>query len=152
MKFILLALFLFAAPASASVDSVLDDFHDAASKADAERYFGHFTKTGYFIGTDASERWPVDDFRRYAEPFFMVGKGWTYVPTIRHVSYSKDGGVAWFDEMLMNQSYGETRGSGVLVRDGETWKIAQYHLTVPIPNSLMNKVVGLIRASQKKKN
>ena len=39
----------------------------------------------------------------------------------------------------------ETRGSGVLVlREGE-WKVAQYNLTIPIPNPLAGDVVRQIR-------
>lgn len=39
----------------------------------------------------------------------------------------------------MNEKYGECRGSGVLLREGGEWRIAQYNLTVPIPNDLMGR-------------
>ena len=58
------------------VAAVLDDWHRAASAADTERYFGHFTADAIFIGTDASERWTVEQFRAYARPHFDAGKGW----------------------------------------------------------------------------
>ena len=35
-----------------AIDAVLTDFHDAAAKADFDRYFGHFTDDGIFYGTD----------------------------------------------------------------------------------------------------
>jgi hypothetical protein len=134
---------------------VLDDFHDAASKADGVRYFACFAPGGVFIGTDSSERWTLDEFRAYAEPYFSKGKGWTYVPRAgrRHVDFSADGNVAWFDEILDNAKYGECRGTGVLVRvqtGGASnalgaWKVAQYSLSVPVPNDLMGDVVKLIR-------
>ena len=41
--------------------------------------------TAVFIGTDASERWSVDQFRAFAEPYFSKGTGWTYVPRDRHI-------------------------------------------------------------------
>jgi ketosteroid isomerase-like protein len=130
----------------AGVDSVLTAFHLAASEADSERYFGLFAEDAVFIGTDASERWTVDAFRAYAEPYFERGQGWTYVATERHVTIAPDGTTAWFDEILDSQSYGVTRGTGVLVREGGGWKVAQYHLTIPVPNALAREVVDMIRA------
>lgn len=133
------------ASAESAVESVLDAFHQAASDADGATYFGLFHPDGVFLGTDATERWTVDEFRAYAEPYFAAGRGWTYVPVERHVSISPDGDVAWFDERLMNDGLGETRGSGVLVQVGGQWKVAQYNLTIPIPNSLAGEFVQRIR-------
>jgi len=127
--------------------AVLDDLHLAASEADEERYFGHFTEGAIFLGTDASERWSVDEFRAYAHPHFAAGKGWTYKATERHLRLSPDGQTAWFDERLHNEKYGEVRGSGVLIRDGR-WRIAQYNLSFPIPNEIALDVIEMIRATQ----
>ncbi len=128
-----------------SIAAVLDDFHDAAADADFDRYFAHFTTDGVFIGTDATEHWTTDEFRVYAKPSFDAGRGWTYVPRVRHVYLSPDGSTAWFDEILDNAGLGETRGTGVLVRLDGRWKVAQYHLTVPVPNDLVGRVVEMIR-------
>lgn len=128
-----------------AVAEVLDAFHAAASAADGDTYFGLFAEEGIFLGTDATERWTVEEFRDYAMPHFSQGRGWTYEPTARWVTVSSDGNTAWFDERLFNVSLGDTRGSGVLVlRDG-SWKIAQYNLTIPIPNPLARDVVRRIR-------
>ena len=54
----------------AKIEAVLDDFHAAASDADEERYFSHLAESGVFLGTDATERWSVPEFRAYAESFF----------------------------------------------------------------------------------
>jgi ketosteroid isomerase-like protein len=129
----------------ASIAAVLDDFHDAASNADFDRYFGHFTADAVFIGTDATEHWTTDEFRAYAKPHFDAGRGWTYLPRTRHIYLSPDGSAAWFDELLDNEGLGETRGTGVLVRVDDRWKVAQYHLTIPIPNDLAPRVVEMIR-------
>lgn len=139
------------APASTkdSVSAVLDDFHDAASHADYQRYFSHFARQAVFIGTDATERWTVQEFRVYAKRRFDAGDGWSYVPRVRHVYVSRDGNTAWFDEILDNDHYGTTRSTGVLVREDGAWKIAQYHLTIPIPNDLADRVVAMIRAQEK---
>lgn len=133
------------APDPAAVHAVLDDFHDAASAADFGRYFGHFAREGVFLGTDATERWTVAEFQAYARPFFERGRGWTYRPRDRSVVFSADGRTAFFDELLDNEGLGETRGSGALVRQGGAWKIAQYNLSIPVPNALADSVVGIIR-------
>lgn len=126
-----------------SVARVLDEFHDAASKADEARYFGHVSADAVFIGTDATERWSVAAFRAYAHPHFAAGRGWTYVPRDRSITVHGD--VAWFDELLDNTKYGVCRGTGVLTKDGGTWKIAQYSLSIPIPNEKALEVVKKIR-------
>jgi hypothetical protein len=64
---------------------------------------------------------------------------------------SPDGGVAWFDEALENEKYGTCRGTGVLRRIDGQWRIAQYHLTVPVPNDLLERVVKMIKADEAKK-
>lgn len=135
-------------PAHTAVAAVLDDFHDAASKADGARYFGHFAKAGVFIGTDASERWTVAEFRAYAAPHFAKGTGWTYTPTERHIDLGPDGRTAWFYEKLQNAKYGETRGSGVLILEDGRWRIAQYVLSFPIPNDRTPAVLEAIRATE----
>ena len=138
-----------AAQPSASADSaaiarVLDDFHDAASVADGARYFGHFAEGGVFLGTDATERWTVEEFQAYARPYFSAGRGWTYVPTVRRVVVGPDGRAAWFDELLENASYGTTRGSGMLRKEDGRWKIALYDLSIPMPNALAGHLTGII--------
>jgi ketosteroid isomerase-like protein len=136
-----------AAPATATheIEQVLDQFHQAAAKADGATYFGLFAPEGVFLGTDASERWTVEEFKAYAAPHFAKGQGWTYVSTARHVALAPAGDVAWFDELLTNKSYGVCRGTGVLRRIGAAWRISQYHLTIPVPNQLADKVVAMIR-------
>ncbi len=131
------------------VAKVLDDWHQAASVPDEARYFGHFTDDGVFMGTDATERWTRDEFREWAKPHFTKGKGWNFKATKRNVAFSKEGAVAWFDEVLDTPNLGPARGSGVLVLDGKAWKISQYNLSVPIPNDAFGEVKKLIEKSLK---
>jgi len=130
-----------------SVTHELDDFHAAAAAADETRYFAHFAPNGVFLGTDATERWDVAAFRAYAHARFAEGHGWKYIPVRRSVDLSSDGNTAWFDEDLQNETVGIARGSGVLVRVQGRWLVAQYNLTVPIPNEKMGNVLLTIRAS-----
>jgi hypothetical protein len=128
-----------------AIADVLDSFHEAASKADGELYFSLFFEGGVFIGTDVTERWTVAEFRDFAEPYFSEGRGWTYTPKERHIDLSPKGETAWFDEVLWNEKYGTCRGTGVLVLADEGWRIAQYHLTFPIPNDLTVEVTARIK-------
>lgn len=125
----------------AAVDAVLSDFHRLASEADFDAYFELFTDDAVFFGTDASERWTVDEFRGYAAG---APTGWTYDMTERHIFLGADGNTAWFDERLDNARYGETRGTGALVKTPEGWRIAQYNLTIPVPNALAGDLVQRI--------
>jgi len=130
---------------STAVEVVLDSFHDAASRADGDLYFSLFAEGAIFMGTDATERWTIAEFKAFAEPYFSKGRGWTYTMTERNVYLASSGKTAWFDESLWNEKYGTCRGTGVLVlRDGD-WRIAQYNLTFPIPNDLSAEVTARIK-------
>ena len=128
------------------ISQVLDDWHEAAAKADEARYFAHFTGGAVFLGTDATERWTLPQFRAFAHPYFAKGKAWSFKSTRRDVEFSGD--IAWFDEDLDTPNLGPARGSGVLVktRPSGEWKIAQYNLSIPIPNEKMKEVKALISA------
>lgn len=133
-------------PDTVAVNRTLDSLHDAAAHAEESRYFALFTPDAVFLGTDATERWTMDEFRAYAHPIFSQGRGWTYMVQQRHIAFGPDGQTAWFDESLANAKLGLCRGSGVLVKVGEgDWRIAQYNLTIPVPNELAEQVVKLIR-------
>jgi ketosteroid isomerase-like protein len=135
--------------AQGAVAGVLDAWHAAAAAADEEKYFAAFTPDAVFLGTDAAERWTRDEFRKYAHPYFAKGKAWSFKAVSRWISFSPDRRFAWFDEALDTPNLGPSRGSGVLVWSGDTWKIAQYNLSVPIPNDLMDDVKTQIEKYQK---
>ena len=131
--------------AEAAVGAVLDTFHRAAAEADGDLYFGLFTDDAVFLGTDVTERWSIDQFKAFAEPYFSKGQGWDYVPGERHVVILPGGVTARFDEILSNESYGTCRGTGVLILTPADWRISQYSLTIPIPNELARDVVRRIK-------
>lgn len=137
--------------ATGAVAAVLDGFHAAAAAADEERYFAALAPNAVFLGTDATERWTREEFRKFAHPYFAKGKAWTYKPTARWISFAPDRTVAWFDELLDSPHMGVCRGSGVLVRTAEGWKIEQYNLSLPIPNDLAEGVTKQIAEHSKAK-
>ncbi len=138
-------------PASAMTDDMakasatLERFHAAAAAADEAAYFSLFAEGGVFLGTDGKERWTVPEFRAYAHPRFASGKAWSFRSTRRDLSVRGD--IAWFDEDLATPNLGAARGSGVLVREGGpkgAWKVAQYNLSIPIPNERFPDVKAVI--------
>lgn len=129
-----------------AIEQTLDELHESASLAQEDRYFSLFTDNAVFLGTDATERWSKSQFRAYAHPIFSQGKGWTYTKKSRAVFMSGDRRTAWFDETLDNAKLGECRGSGVLIKESGRWRIAQYNLTIPVPNAIAEEVVRQIRA------
>lgn len=132
-----------ASDAMVQVAKTLDRFHAAAAAADESGYFALFAEGGVFMGTDATERWTVPEFRAYAHPRFASGKAWSFESVHREIAVRGD--TAWFDESLDTPNLGPSRGSGVLTRDRNgDWKVAQYNLSVPIPNDCFKSVKTVI--------
>jgi len=127
--------------AHVEINRFMDDFHVDASNANFNGYFNRFASNGYFLGTDASERWSVSAFKLYAKPHFDKGRGWTYLPVERNIH--REGDFAWFDEQLDNEKLGRCRGTGVLIKESDGWKVLHYSLTFLIPNNIAAEVGAL---------
>lgn len=125
-----------------NVSKVLDDLNAYAASADFKNYFDLFAEESTFIGTDASEIWNKKEFMAYAKPHFDKGKAWSFKSLKRNITFSKDGKYSWFDELLETQMK-ICRGSGVLEKIGNTWKIRQYVLSMTIPNEVSNDVIKI---------
>jgi hypothetical protein len=138
------------AKAETGINKVLDDWHQAAAAAEEERYFRHMAASAVFMGTDPTERWTKAAFQKWAHPYFAKGKAWSFKPKQRLITLHADGKVAWFDEMLDTPNLGLSRGSGVMVLEEKEWRIAQYNLSVPVPNDLFPEVKKIIDAGVKK--
>ena len=91
----------------------------------------------------------LEEFQAYAAPHFAAGRGWSYLSTVRNIGVSEAGDTAWFDERLLHERHGECRGTGVLRRTPEGWKIVRYNLTIPIPNGLLPEVAQRIREADR---
>ncbi|MCU7553588.1 nuclear transport factor 2 family protein [Alteromonas sp. ASW11-19] len=128
------------------IHAVLNDLHTFAADANGKSYFSLYSPNSMFIGTDASETWSKEEFQAYAQPYFSQGQGWTYTMTERTVTVAESGQVAWFVEMLHNDSLGVTRGTGVLQKSEGEWRVEQYHLTLPVPNAIIGEVAASVRA------
>ncbi|MFK5971727.1 MAG: nuclear transport factor 2 family protein [Flavobacteriaceae bacterium] len=126
------------------IGSVLNAWHQAASEADFEAYFGHMTPDGVFIGTDAMENWQNREFKAYAKPYFDRGRAWSFTVLERNTYLNKAADFAWFDELLDTQMK-LCRGSGVLKKIDGDWKIAHYVLSITVPNERISELIDLKR-------
>jgi hypothetical protein len=128
-----------------TVNTLLDDWHKAASEANYAGYFGAMDSVSIFIGTDATENWTKKQFESFSKPFFDKGKAWSFKALERNVYVNDAKNFVWFDELL-DTWMGTCRGSGVLEKKNKTWKIKHYVLSVEIPN---NDVQAVILAKKK---
>ena len=120
-------------PASKEIEKTLNTWHKAAAEADFETYFSAMTEDAVYIGTDATENWNIAEFKTFAKPHFEKGKAWDFTALERNIYFSKNGQIAWFDELLKTWM-GLCRGSGILVKEKGEWKIKHYVLSMTIPN------------------
>jgi hypothetical protein len=128
---------------SQDIHRFIDRWHEAAAKTDADVFFGSMSENSIYIGTDAKERWTKKDFFTFAKPYFDRGKAWDFKPYDRDLHLSVDGKYVWFSELLTTWM-GICRGSGILVKTGNGWQIEQYHLSVTVPNEVINDFITLV--------
>lgn len=138
----LIAFSSFAQTPNEQINTLLDNWHQAAAKADFNAYFNAMADDAIFIGTDATENWEKKAFQAYSKPYFDKGKAWNFTALERNVYFSNDGKTAWFDELL-NTQMKICRGSGVLIKVKNSWKIKHYVLSMTIPNDNSNEVVKI---------
>lgn len=124
------------------IAAMLDSFNVAAGKANYQAYFNFYTSDAIFIGTDATERWDKQQFMVWAKPYFDRGKAWNFKALERHIYLNAKGDLGWFDELL-NTQMKICRGSGVVVKQGNTWKVQQYVLSMTIPNSKSDSIISI---------
>lgn len=124
------------------VSDFLDSMHLDAGNADYNAYFNRYDEEAAFVGTDAKEYWEIDSFKIWAKPFFDRGKAWNFTCLERKIHWNETGNLVWFYETLSTQMK-LCRGSGVLERKNNQWKIKQYVLSASIPNEVMDEVVKL---------
>ena len=125
-----------------NINATVDAWHKAAAEANYETYFGLMTDDAIFIGTDATENWNKKAFQVYAKPHFDKGKAWSFTALERNIFIDPNGKFAWFDELL-NTQMKICRGSGVLVKENNIWKLKQYILSTTIPNEQMDNIIKI---------
>tara|TARA_Y100000385_G_scaffold8148_1_gene8641 strand:- start:497 stop:958 length:462 start_codon:yes stop_codon:yes gene_type:complete len=122
------------------LNQLLDKWHQYATDANFNAYFDFTTDDFIFLGTDPTERWGKKEFMTFSKPYFDKGEAWDFKCTERNwvLDYSKN--MIWFDETL-NTWMNTCRGSGILLKVNDDWKLVYYNLTVLIENE---KIKGFI--------
>jgi hypothetical protein len=128
------------------INSRLDAWHKAAAETNFDTYFNIMTDDGVFIGTDATENWTKEQFENFSKPYFDKGKAWSFRALERNVYVNDARNFVWFDELLATWM-GTCRGSGVLEKKDEIWKIKHYVLSVEIPNNDIKAVIEVKKKS-----
>lgn len=139
--FLLISSCIFAQTPKEQITKTLDNWHLAAAQVRFDDYMNVLTNDAIYIGTDATENWNKTQFIAFAKPYFDKGKAWSFTALERHIYFSKDQKMAWFDELL-NTQMKMCRGSGVLVKIGKEWKIQHYVLSMTIPNDNSSEVIN----------
>lgn len=128
------------------INRVLDDWHLNAAETNFEAFFGAMTSESIFIGTDVTEVWNINEFKSFSKPHFDKGSAWNFKSVDRNVYLNSDGEFAWFDELL-DTWMGVCRGSGVLKKVDNTWKIEHYVLSLTVPNDNIQEVIKVNKVS-----
>jgi len=124
------------------INAVLEQWHRAAAKASFDDYFNLMTEDAIFIGTDATENWSFSEFKAFSKPYFDKGKAWNFSTLERHIFTQPNTNLAWFDELLDTQM-GICRGSGVVEKNSDGWKVKHYVLSIAIPNENVKEITSL---------
>ncbi|MCF8369712.1 MAG: nuclear transport factor 2 family protein [Bacteroidales bacterium] len=142
-------LFVFQSFCQSSAEKEIDEFitswHDAAAANNQDKYFSMIDEKGIYIGTDSTEIWSRDEFYDWSTPHFNNNKGWSFTANSRNIYFEESSSIAWFDELL-DYGKGTLRGSGVLIKRGNDWKIIHYVLSLPVPNEKYKEVMKVINS------
>ena len=130
------------------INNMLDQWHLDAAESNFDAYFEKMVPNGVFIGTDALENWTVSEFKEFSKPFFDEKNTWDFKTMERNIYYSSENNMIWFDELL-DTWMGICRGSGILIKDENNWKIAHYVLSVSIPNENIKEVIAIKEENDK---
>lgn len=79
--------------AKKKIDKNLDNWHKAAAEANFNNYFGMMADDAIFIGTDATENWNLQEFKKFSKPYFDAGKAWDFKTIERNIYLNEDSGL-----------------------------------------------------------
>jgi len=127
------------------ISDVIRKWHKAAADADFDRYYSFMADDAIFIGTDPTENWSISEFKAYSKPYFDRGKAWTFGTLERNIYILQKKNIAWFDELLDTQM-GICRGSGIMERTNDGWKVKHYVLSLTIPNENVTEITKIKEA------
>ncbi len=133
-----------------TINNLLIDWHQAAADVNQQAYFDFIDDDGTYIGTDSTEIWTKQEFFDWSTPYFEKGKTWNFKTNSRNIYISENKIFAWFDELVTNGKI-TLRGSGVLEKQQNTWKIKHYVLSLPVTNKKFNAVRDVFNETEERK-
>lgn len=125
------------------INTMLDDWHNAASLGDSIRFFSKMTSNSAYLGTDISERWTKEEMIKDLGKYFNGNEAWHFLPYDRNIF--TDGKSIFFEEKLRTWM-GPCKGFGVVSFRDNAWKIVYYNLNVAVPNVVIKQYVELLPA------
>lgn len=129
---------------AATIDSLMNEWHRAAAKADDDSFFGMMTPDAIYIGTDPGERWKRDELRAWSAKYFERESAWDFTPKSRNIRVEQSNLTAWADELL-DTWMGPCRSTAILQKEEGRWKIVYYHLSMAIPNENVDGYLDMIK-------
>lgn len=133
-----------------AINQLMDAWHHAAAVADENVFFGSMTPDAIYLGTDASERWLRDELKEWSKQFFEKESAWAFTSKNRKVYFAQSADLAWFEESLETWM-GPCRGSGVVQKFPDGWKIRHYNLAIAVPNDMVDGLLELMKKAPEKK-
>jgi len=130
-----------------AINSHLNEWHQAAADIDQHAYFDFIDADGIYIGTDSTEIWTKQAFFDWSTPYFEKGKTWNFKTNSRNIYISENKSFAWFDELVTNGNI-TLRGSGILEKKENIWKLKHYVLSLPVPNDKFKAVRDVINEKE----
>ena len=132
-------------PASSAL-RFLRDVHVAKGEGDGSRYYRMFAPEAVALGTARSERFSLAGLQAILAPYYAQGRRPISIPIEQRVYLSPDQNLAWFEELIERQQLGLMRGTGVMRRAGDTWKLVHYNLMFVVPRELAGDLARRIEA------
>jgi hypothetical protein len=109
-----------------SPETVLDNLLRARAVSDPAAFLGQLAPDAVVLGMHGSGALSGPALQDSIATLFADGAAAGYRRVHRDIRYSAAGDTAWFNESLESPAGGRAWGSGVLVRTGAGWKVAQY--------------------------
>lgn len=123
--------------------NTLNAFQQAGAEADSTAFLALLSTDAVLLGVDGTNRLEGQSLRSFVSEQFSRGEAWGYRSYQREIRLSADGVVAWFNEALEHDRLGHGWGSGVLIKTGAGWRIAQYNFSIVVPDDMTASVTSI---------
>ena len=137
---------------SIAIETLMNLWHQSASKSNASIFFDSLMwPEAIYLGTDISEKWKRDELKYWSASAFEKDTAWDFKVNRRSIYKNEfDNNIIWLEEDLLTWM-GPCRGSAVLIKKNQQWKIMHYNLAVAVSNDSIYKYMKIIGLKKPKK-